>query len=218
MQSDFWLDRWREGRIGFHQDRVTPMLERHWDAIGLAPAARVFVPLAGKSLDLLWLASRGHRVLGVELSGIAVEQFFSENRLSPTRHDSRYGVHYVAGEIELIHGDAFALDEALLETCEGVYDRAALIALPRHMRCRYAAELYGRLPAGCRGLLVTLAYPQGQKAGPPFSVQEDEVRSLYDAQWRIDVLERRDILDSQPGFVAEGVTSLETVAYRLQRR
>ena len=131
--------------------------------------ACIFVPLAGKSLDMLWLASRGHRVLGVEVSPIAVDQFFSEHHLSPTRRESKYGTHYIAGEIELICGDAFALDADILGTCAGVYDRAALIALPADMRARYADQLYARLPPGCRGLLVTLEYPPAPEGRPALS-------------------------------------------------
>jgi thiopurine S-methyltransferase len=218
MEPTFWQQRWREGRIGFHQDRVTPLLEQYWDAIDLAPGACVFVPLAGKTLDMLWLAARGHRVLGVELSPIAVEQFFSEHQLSPARSTSRYGIHHVAGEIELICGDVFALDADILAGCAGVYDRAALIALPNGMRQRYVEEVYARLPSGCRGLLVTLEYPPQQKDGPPFPVDEDEVRCLYARDWSVELLERQDILASQPGFLADGVTALHTAAYRLLRR
>ena len=218
MEPGFWQQRWREGRVGFHQDRVTPLLEECWSAIEVPAGACVFVPLAGKSLDMLWLAARGYRVLGVELSPLAVEQFFSEHQLRPTHRESPYGIHYVAGEIELICGDAFALDSRILADCAGVYDRAALIALPVDMRQRYAGQLYARLPSGCRGLLVTLEYPPQQKEGPPFPVDEDEVRRLYARDWRVEVLERRDILASQPGFIAEGVTALHTAAYRLLRR
>lgn len=217
MEADFWHQRWRDGQIGFHQDRVTPQLEQHWDALGLLPDSRVFVPLAGKTLDMLWLAARGHRVLGVELSRLAVEQFFAENGLATTIHGSKYGTHYRAGEIELVCGDAFALDADALAGCAGVFDRAALIALPPELRLRYAGELYSQLPSGCRGLLITLEYPQEEKAGPPFSVREAEVRALYEPDWSVDVLECRDILVSQPGFVAEGVTALDTVAYRIRR-
>ncbi len=217
MKAVFWQERWRECRIGFHQDTVTPLLEQHWDTLDLPHGSRVFVPLAGKSLDMLWLAARGHRVLGVELSQLAVEQFFAENGLDATIHQSIYGMHYTTGEIELICGDAFALDADALADCAGVFDRAALIALPPELRVPYARELYARLSSGCRGLLVTLEYPQQQKAGPPFSVDEDEVRALYGGDWQINVLERLDILAAQPGFVAEGVSSLDTVAYRLRR-
>jgi len=218
MDPDFWQQRWHDGQIGFHQDRVTPLLEQHWDALALPAASRVFVPLAGKSLDMLWLAARGHRVLGVELSRIAVEQFFDENGLQPEVTESPLGQHFVDGEIELILGDAFALDAAALADCAGVYDRAALIALPADMRKRYADELYSKLPPGCRGLLITLEYPQHEKAGPPFSVREDEVRALFGSDWAIDAMDRRDILATQPTFVAEGVTALHTAIYRMIRR
>ena len=218
MKPDFWHQRWREGHIGFHQDAPTPLLLKHWPSLALPTDAKVFVPLAGKSHDMAWLAAQGHRVLGVELSQAAVEAFFAEHRLQPQRHDSRYGMHYTAENIELICGDAFALDEAALAGCSAVFDRAALIALPAQMRQRYVDELYARLPAGCRGLLITMEYPQEQKAGPPFSVEEDEVRALYACDWQVTTLERRDILAGQPRFIEEGVSALSTVVYRLDRR
>lgn len=218
MEADFWLQRWRENQIGFHQTRTTPSLERYWSTLELPRGSRVFVPLAGKSLDLLWLAAQGHRVLGVELSALAVGQFFAENGLTPTVRESRCGRHHVAGPIELIQGDAFVLDESTLADCSGVYDRAALIALPPATRARYAGELYARLPPRCRGLLITLEYPQPQKKGPPFSVEEDEVRALYEPRWHVERLERRDVLAEEPRFVAEGLSALTSVVYRLQRR
>jgi thiopurine S-methyltransferase len=218
MNPDFWHDRWREGRIGFHQETVTPWLPKLWPTLALPTGSRVFVPLAGKSLDLLWLRAQGHRVLGVELSRLAVEQFFVEHGLTPTTRESRYGTHYALDGLELICGDAFALDREALADCEAVFDRAALIALPAYLRQRYVGELYAHLPRGCCGLLVTLEYPQAEKAGPPFSVDEAEVRALYERDWTVSVLERADILAMQPGFIADGVTALATVAYRLDRR
>jgi len=80
----------------------------------------VFVPLAGKTYDMTWLAAQGHRVLGVELSQLAVEQFFAEHALSPDIRTSRYGTQYSAHNIEVICGDAFTLDEAALADCTAV--------------------------------------------------------------------------------------------------
>lgn len=218
MQPEFWLSRWREGRIGFHRDQVMPLLVQHWPALSLPAGSTVFVPLAGKALDMVWLAAQGHRVLAVELSPLAVEQFFEEQGLVPQRRDSRYGRHYSAAGIELICGDVFDLDSARLADCAGVYDRAALIALPPDLRRRYVAEVYGCLPGGCRGLLITLEYPHAEKAGPPFSVEAAEVRTLFSPGWDVDERERRDILAHEPGFVAEGVTALATAVYGLSRR
>jgi thiopurine S-methyltransferase len=218
MDPQFWLERWRAGRIGWHSERVMPLLEKHWPAAAVPPDARVLVPLAGKSLDMIWLAAQGHRVLGVELSPIAVRQFFAENRLESTVRETPGAERFAAGNIEMVCGDVMALDAQDLAGSLGVYDRAALIALPPHMRRAYAERVYARLPRGCRGLMITLEYPQDQRAGPPFSVGEAEVRELLEARWDVSVLERRDVLASEPQFASQGITALHTAVYRLQRR
>jgi thiopurine S-methyltransferase len=182
----------------------------------LAPGSRVLVPLCGKSLDMLWLARQGMRVLGVELAQLGVEQFFAENGLQAATHETAMGRHYVAGDIEIICGDIFKLDAATLAACDGVYDRAALIALPPPMRAPYVQHVYRQLPAHYRGLLITLDYRQELMNGPPFSVPDDEVRDLYRGHAEADILERSDILREEPKFAERGLTALDTLAYRLQ--
>ena len=217
MDAEFWLQRWHEGRIGFHRDEVMPLLERHWAALGVPAGGRVFVPLAGKTLDMHWLAAQGHEVLGVELSPLAVRAFFADAGLRPAIHADAEGVHHRAGPVDLVLGDVFALSEQLLAPMDAVYDRAAIIALPAAMRRRYVSEVYAKLPRGCRGLLITLEYPQAQMDGPPFSVDEAEVRRLFEPEWAVELLERRDILSQEPRFRDDGVTALSTAIYRLQR-
>ncbi|KFA29781.1 thiopurine S-methyltransferase [Xanthomonas vasicola] len=214
---EFWLERWQLGQTGFHQQEVLPLLQKHWPALQLPKEGRVLVPLCGKTLDMHWLAAQGHRVLGVELSPLAVTQFFDEAGPQPQRHISAAGEHFIAGPIEIICCDAFALDANVLADCTAVYDRAALIALPADLRQRYLQTVYAQVPTPCRGLLITLEYPQAEKAGPPFSMGATEVHALFDAAWQVDQLENRDILNQEPRFRAEGVTGLSTVVYRLQR-
>ena len=217
MEPDFWLQRWHEGRTGFHGAEVMPLLMKHWSSLGVPASGRVFVPLAGKTLDMHWLAERGHEVLGAELSPLAVDAFFAEAGLSPEVSNEADGVHHRAGRIDLVRGDVFALSTSNLAGMSAVYDRAALIALPPAMRRRYVAEVYGRLPPGCRGLLITLEYPQAEMAGPPFSVEETEVRALFTPAWDVELLERRDILAQEPRFRDGGASALSTAVYRLQR-
>ncbi|HUH86440.1 MAG TPA: thiopurine S-methyltransferase [Pusillimonas sp.] len=216
MDPDFWLERWREGRTHFHQQQVMPLLSKHWPALQVPKGARVLVPLCGKSLDMAWLASEGYEVLGVELSLLAVEQFFDEHGLKPQQHESAQGVHYVAGDIEIICGDIFKLNASTLAGCAAVYDRAALIALPADMRQAYVQHVYEQLPDGCAGLLITLDYPQAQMDGPPFSVPDTEVQTLFSSRTRAIELERRDILKDEDKFLRAGVKRLHTVVYRLQ--
>lgn len=218
MNTEFWLQRWQEGQIGFHQNRVMPLLQKYWPSLALPTDSQVLVPLAGKSLDIIWLASQGHRVLAVELSALAVEQFFTENQLTSTSHDSPLGQHHVAGNIEVICGDIFGLDAATLASCTGFYDRAALIALPPDTRRRYVDHVYGGLPAHCRGLLLTVDYPQHEMEGPPFAVSSVEVDMLYAERWVIETLDERDILANEPKFAERGLTRMCTRVYRLEHR
>lgn len=218
MDADFWLERWRDGRTHFHQNRVMPLLQKYWPSLSLPSGSRVLVPLCGKSLDMVWLAEQGYTVLGVELSPVAVEQFFAENNLHPSTHDSVTGRHYLSGNIEIICGDIFALDAATLAGCTGVYDRAALIALPSEVRKPYAQHVYAQLSDQYRGLLLTLEYDQVQMDGPPFAVHETEVQSLFDGHSEAKVIDRRDILDQELKFAERGLTQLDTVVYRLGRK
>lgn len=218
MDTNFWLQRWEHGQTGFHQSRVMPLLQKHWPSLGLAPDSRVLVPLAGKSLDVAWLAAQGHRVLAIELSPVAVTQFFTEHQLTPTVQDTPQGRLYQAGGIDFLCGDIFDLDAATLASCQGCYDRAALIALTPDLRKRYVTHVYGQLSAACRTLLLTLDYPQAEMDGPPFSVPDAEVQAHYGTRWQIDTLETRDVLAQEPKFAARGVTRMTTTVYRLTAR
>lgn len=216
MQPEFWHARWREGRTGFHQPKVSGILQKEWPSLGLAPASRVFVPLCGKSLDMAWLARAGHTVLGAELSDIAVSAFFQEQGLQPQRTPQAGGEWFAAGPYRVWCGDVFQLPAAVLQGCQAVYDRAALVALPPDLRARYVREVYGALPAGFRGLLVAIDYPQAQKDGPPFAVPDEEVQALFKGVATAALLRRENNLEPGGRFEQAGVSRLETLVYRLE--
>lgn len=218
MEPEFWQQRWAEGRTGWHLEEVNRLLLKHWPALGLPEEAPVLVPLAGKSLDMAWLAAEGHPVLGVELSLEACREFFEERGLEPDEERDADFVHLGVAHLQLLAGDVFALTAGHLDGVAAVYDRAALIALPGAMRRRYVEHVYGLLPAGTQALLVTLEYPEGEREGPPFNVGEAEVRALFEPRWQVDLLERRDILEQEPRFAIEGVSTLHTCVYRLSAR
>jgi thiopurine S-methyltransferase len=210
-RPDFWHERWQRGAIGFHRSDVHPLLARHWpDVAGDAPAS-VLVPLAGKSLDLHWLAGRGHQVVGVELDAIAVRSFFDEAGLHPDIDEQGALSRWRAGGITLWHGDFF--DYRARPGFELFYDRAALIALPEADRPRYLEHLAAQLARGASGLLITLEYPQECMDGPPYSVPESE---LADCEaFEFEPLARIDALDEHPRFAERGLPWLYECVYRL---
>lgn len=182
MQAEFWHERWSSNQIGFHEDVENPLLVTHFGALGLPGAARVFLPLCGKTLDIDWLLGKGYKVAGAELSPLAVASLFERLKLSPTVEDhggiTRDTTRWSAAGLDVFVGDIFALSAAVLGDVDAVYDRAALIALPADMRGRYAAHV-DTITKGAPQLLITLDYDQQRMAGPPFAVGEEEVRRLY---------------------------------------
>jgi thiopurine S-methyltransferase len=192
MDDDFWRGRWRDNRLGWHRESANPMLVRHVSALGLAPGARLFLPLCGKTLDIHWLLGNGFRVAGCELVETAVEQLFAELGREPAVSDAGALRRYRAEGIDIFVGDLFDLGGEALGRVDGTYDRAALVALPADIRPRYAAHVAG-ITASAPQLLVTYEYNQSRMDGPPFSVTEEEARGLYAGTYGVALLESAEV-------------------------
>jgi thiopurine S-methyltransferase len=217
MDPEAWRARWREGTIGFHEAATNTFLTAHADRLG--SPGRVFVPLCGKSRDMAYLASLGHSVVGVDVSEIAAPAFFAESGLEPVR--SRRGPFeaFSAGGVEILVGDVFLADRALLGPFDAIYDRAALVALtPGEQAPRYAAHLASLLREGGRMLLVTFDYDQSKMEGPPFAVSPGRVRDLFGGTFEIEHLADRDVTDERPRFREAGADRVTESAWLLVRR
>jgi thiopurine S-methyltransferase len=237
MSADYWLERWKRDETAFHQDEVNPYLRQYWGELDLSPGSLVFVPLCGKSIDMLWLRDQGYPVLGIELSRLAVEAFFAENGLTPKRVSSEGFDRYEADGICILCGDFFDLDKVDLANISAIYDRGALVALPSETRKRYAAGLLDILPmptalpsassafpvssasSAIQTLLVTLDYPGEEMEGPPFAVSMDEVEALYHEYGgaSIRLLMQRDVLEESPRFQERGLSRLVESVFLVKR-
>lgn len=214
MEADFWHNRWENNLTGFHLDEVNPYLIEYWPTLKLNKAGRIFVPLCGKTLDLLWLAEQGHQVVGVELSTIAVEAFFVENKIAVERQKVGELELWQSENISLFCGDIFKLTPAELGHIDGVYDRASLIALPPSMRQAYANKLM-ELTSSAAKLLITLEYEQEKMEGPPFSVTEKEIVELYQKGYDVKQLVADDALSGNEKFIDKGLGYMNECVYQL---
>lgn len=218
VQREFWLERWQNNEIGFHLADVNPRLRQYWPALGVPEGAGVFVPLCGKSLDLHWLAGQQHPVVGVELAEAAVRAFFAEAGLHPRlERDVRWSC-YVHEALRIYCGDFMDLTARELRGVGGVYDRAALVALPPRMREHYVDHLLRIVPDGACILLVTFEYDQSRIPGPPHAVLEDEVNALYGARCDVELLAREQVRMIPPAFAAAGIDAAGEAVYRIVKR
>lgn len=217
MEADFWHQRWQQNLIGFHKSGVNHWLMEYWKQLVPSAETGVFVPLCGKSRDLLWLRECGHPVTGVELSSIAVEDFFRENDLQPQERLQGCFRIWSTSKLNILCGDFFDLQSEQLADIGAVYDRAALIALPPEMRLPYVDRLTSLFRPATRMLLITMEYPQVQMDGPPFAVEQDEVLRLFSRHWSVEVLSEDNILVKEPRFAERGLNRLSEKIYQLVR-
>ncbi|WP_299379155.1 thiopurine S-methyltransferase [uncultured Kiloniella sp.] len=188
MEEDFWHARWQNNQIGFHESKSNPILIKHFHKLDLKDQSRVFVPLCGKTLDIQWLLSQGHQVVGVELSELAIAQLFDNLAQEPEIKQSGTLKHYQAKNIDIFVGNFFDLTPSILGPVDAIYDRAALVALPEEMRQEYASHLV-KITRKAPTLLLTYSYDQSLTNGPPFSVDEEMVQSYYSAHYSINFLD-----------------------------
>ncbi|MBL4869701.1 MAG: thiopurine S-methyltransferase [Robiginitomaculum sp.] len=208
IDDAFWHDKWTKNQIGFNQAEFHPSLTKHWSHLGIGKNKPVFVPLCGKSVDMVFLQKHGHHVFGIELSEKAIKDFSHENQLTLTRTQNGKFIRFSGNEYNLFVGDYFDLEPKDLRNVKAVYDRAALIALPQGLRIKYVSHLQKLLQSGTEILLITISYDQSKISGPPFNISSKMVENLFGDWCNIEQLE------CLPPEDFRGIQAQETV-YRL---
>ena len=197
---------------------ISHFLQQFFPLLQTQPTDSLFVPLCGKSPDLVWLREEGLKVVGIELSRTAIEAFFDENELPGQWTDETVIPCCAAEGYKLYCGDFFDLTASELSGISAYYDRGALVALPPEMRVRYVAHMAALMPPDGRVLLISYSYNQSETKGPPFSVPQQELETLFSEGFRVEILSEEDVLRSHQGLAARGVTKLMEYAVLLTRK
>lgn len=212
MDGEFWQSKWQSQDIAFNQTKTNELLQRYFNSLSLKPNSRIFVPLCGKSIDMIWLTSQGYDVVGVELSQIACNAFFEENQISVETTQIENFTVFQSAHITLFSGDFFYLNKSFLGRVDAVYDRAALIALPFEMRKKYVSHLRNITNDSAPIFLITTDYPQEDMQGPPFSIGQTEVEALFKGQ-SIQQLYNKSIKSLPNHLVHKGLKKAEEQVY-----
>ena len=109
---------------------------------------------------------------------MAVEQLFDDLDVTPRITQHMNLRRYRADNIDIFTGDVFDLTANILGPVDAIYDRAALVALPRDTRPRYGAHL-ARITGTAPQFLICFEYDQSLMEGPPFSIDASEVARIY---------------------------------------
>ena len=162
----------------------------------------IFVPMCGKTKVMLSLAEDGHRVVGIEWSKVAAEQFFEENNLEYTMQLCNIGgtniPMYKAKEkaVTIYCGDFFAFKQHKLGPFDCVFDHGALGCFDFQMeassRSTYAEIINSFTKPGGRILLSIFDYEHSEHPTIPFAVTETEVDVLFKEYFKLQLLQGFD--------------------------
>lgn len=209
MKAEFWHEMWARETQGFHEAKGNAMYARYAPRMWTGSAERIFIPLCGRTHDIGWSLAQGWSVVGAELNQPAIDGLFEDLGVAPTITDVGALKHYAVPNLDIYVGDIFDLDAKTLGPVTGVYDRAALVALPEGMRRDYARHLV-QISGGVQQLLITFDYDQTAMDGPPFSVPKTFVDEVYCSDYKITALESTSV----PGKLKRRVDAQEE-AWRL---
>lgn len=215
MDKEYWQQKWQTQDTRWHQPAAHPLLQAYASRLKLRKGDTILVPLCGKTKDMIWLAEQGYHVIGVEISPIACDDFFSEWQVSVTKKSVGSFIHYQHQDLEIYCGDIFDLTAQQLPSIQAIFDCRALVALPEALHQRYLQHLFDC--AGQEALLFLLTVESTSKViGPPFSVNEDAVRTLLAGHRRIELLARTINPVVPKHLIAKGYQDFIEAAYLIQ--
>ena len=182
LTENDWKHMWDINDLKFHQMTVYPDLVKY-ESIFFKNHSKVFLPLCGKSLDMIYLADKGYDVYGCELVEKAVKSFFLENSISYKKNclENTDIISYKGNEkkITIYHGNILLLSSQLIGKFEAIWDRAALVAINILQRPNYANVLQDVMASDCKYLLNTFVLSGKEYEGPPHTVTEEDIEKLF---------------------------------------
>jgi len=188
-------------------DIIYPQLPRLWPTLSLPKGSRILVPLCGKSIDMKWFIDQGYYVIGVDAIEKALSEFM-DTWSEAFSLDSSHGFQiYRSNNIELWQGDFLKLPPTKLGHIDLIYDKAAIIALPKSKRDTYAQKILQLCNIDTQIFIQTFEYEQDEMSGPPFSVSEEELELHYSNHFDLDLLHKQSKFDELAEFQRRGLSS-----------
>ena len=173
------------------------------------------MPLCGKSQDMNLIVEQGYRVMGVELSRIAIHGYFDACKLTPQRiKKGRFSV-WEAGNIEIWCGDIFDLKAKELSHIRTMYDCTSLTAFAPQARPRYVRHFFDKLARQSQIMLMTTESPDESCTRSELTI-DSEVQALYQNNYEIRLLHGQNSLAVDPEYPEAPMSMMDEKVYLMK--
>ncbi|CAK8674631.1 unnamed protein product [Clavelina lepadiformis] len=191
----YWRNLWKNDQAWFHMSDAHPDMLKFQDQF-LRDNCRVYVPLCGKSVDLKYLADKGHEVVGCEFCETAILQFFEEQSIKYERYQhptAPYEIFKATDKnITIYKGDFFALGSSIMGKVDAIWDRGSFVAIDPSRRREYADVIYDVINADGKYLLYSVEY-EGNISSTPYNVQEQEIDDIFGQKFAAFTLDTHEV-------------------------
>lgn len=178
VESEFWKEAWDVNNIGFHQEKLNPIMVEKFKDIDLE-GKNVLIPLAGKTRDINFFTQRKANVIAVEVVEKAIHDYFNESSIDYNKETHKTYSLYSSPFLKFYHTDFFDADNLIDAEIHYVYDRASNVALPPELRKKYYAVIDKLTTTKTNFLIITYEHNGDSDFGPPFMVPAKEIVENY---------------------------------------
>ena len=199
MKQEDWEQRWKYSIVLFHEHNVHQDLIKYEDK--LLPSQtklKVLLPWCGKTLDMLYLADKGHQVIGVDITEAPIHQFFNEHNLKYVSEKQGLVTKYQAldKDITLYRGDMYQMDSTTIGKVDAVWDSGAFISSNPSQREEYIKAMVNLLKPTSKYLLNTFHYVSSTWNEVPYSITDNEIESYFGDYFSLEPLNKYKGMES----------------------
>jgi len=187
MNWDDWDKHWQTGAPFWHEAVVNEALQRNFNQ----NAKRVFVPLCGKTVDMIWLQQQNCEVVGVEFNEDGILEFFRENEIAYEKDGDTFTSVGLTPSITIHCRDLFETKDS--KVFDFVWDRGSMVAINVADRPKYA-DLIRSLLAPSGEVLIQAIERERGPPGAPFNLTKTHLAKLYPEK-KIEYLEEQELDD-----------------------
>lgn len=139
----------------------------------------VFLPPCGKRLGIGYLASLGHRVVGVEPSELAAQQLFRSLGIAPRVTRCHHACCWQVVRVTVFDGNLFELTPRRWGPLTLICSSTERLGGADAGEAGTLQRADDRYAPGRATTVDSFEYPKPERQGPPFSVAEPKLIRLY---------------------------------------
>lgn len=194
MTNQDWLDEWEKSEQWEHSV-VDQFLIKYINKLTEGnKQSNILVPLCGTSVDLKWLAEQGYKVVGVELSPVALKKFLTDHQLEhkvTTTNNGATIYEAFEGNLKLVVSDFFLFSKDAFGTFDCIWDLNAFDPINKGDKQRYADQCHSLLKPNGHILLGNYIFDDHFCGELPVTM--DTLQMIYGGNFTVEHLELTDI-------------------------